>query len=142
MDDAELAKDRLKQDIRDDSRVRSVIKATEYRSQSAWKVRTDGSTKIIWATYSKFAGNLSKSESPFYGSTWDSMTDLRKDHPLYLVFLGVTNKHQWTVPFADFVSRFEVNDKKEENAWRFNFDTGNNRSLLTEYRGIEPLFKY
>ena len=142
MGDAELAKNRLLRDIENDSRVQSVIKATEHRSRSAWKVETHQSTKIIWVTYSKFAGDSTRSESPFYGSTWNSMTDLRKDHPLYLIFLGVTDDHRWTVPFADFVSRFEVNDKKEGNDWRFNFDAGDNRTLLSEYRGIDPLFEF
>lgn len=83
---------------------------------------------MIWVTYSKFAGDSTAKESPFYGSTWSSITCLRRDHPLDIVFL--------------VVSRFGIREKKDESAWKFNFDHGNNREILPEYRGIEPLFEY
>lgn len=135
-------KERVVQELERDARIRSIEQTTGYDSRSAWKIELRNSTKIIWVTYSRFAGDPTTNESPFYGSTWDSMTSLRRDHPLYLVFLGATDEHRWTIPFADFVSRFDISERRDDSAWRFNFDHGNNREILPEYRGIQPLFDY
>jgi len=92
-------------------------------------------------TYSKFADNSAATNSPFFGTTWNAINGLRTDHSLYLVFLG-RKDYCWTIPFADFVSRFEFAEKEDGDAWVFNFDQGDNRKVLPEYQGIEPLFKY
>jgi len=92
-------------------------------------------------TYSKFADDSTATNSPFYGSTWNAINGLRTDHSLYLVFLG-QDDNRWTIPFADFVSRFDFSNNKDGDAWKLNFDHGNNRQILPEYQGIEPLFEY
>ncbi|MDQ2051718.1 hypothetical protein RBH26_14660 [Natronolimnohabitans sp. A-GB9] len=135
-------KKKLIRELENDGRVQSVVKPTGYKSRSAWEVETEESTKMIWVTYSRFAGDSTAKESPFYGSTWDSINNLRQHHPLYLIFLGTSDEYRWTIPFPNFISRFDISEKKKDHAWKFNFDHGDNRNLLPEYRGIEPLFEY
>jgi len=138
---AKSQKRKLIQKLEIDPRVQSVVKSSATRCRSAWNVETEDATKTIWVTYSKFGGDSETTNSPFFGTTWAAINDLRTNHSLYLVFLG-KGESLWIIPFADFVSRFDLAERKDGDAWRFNFDHGNNREILPEYRGIEPLFQY
>lgn len=141
MSKARSQKRKLIQKLETDPRVQSVVKPSTTRSRSAWNVKTEDTTKTIWVTYSKFAGDSTATNSPFFGTTWAAINGLRTDHSLYLVFLG-KGDDLWTIPFADFVSRFYISEREDGDVWKFNFDRRNNREVLPEYQGIEPLFEY
>ena len=118
------AKKELRTKLETDSRVHSIVESQVPYCRDAWKMETDDSTKVAWMKFSQFAGDPTRTESPFYGSTWNVTNKLRNNHSLYLMFLGRTDKHRWTVPFPDLVSRFTVSDKDGGDEWRFNFDQG------------------
>ena len=141
MSNAKSQKRKLIRKLEADPRVQSVVKSSATRCRSAWNVETEDATKTIWVTYSKFAGDPAATNSPFFGTTWAAINGLRTDHSFYLVFLG-KGESVWIIPFADFVSRFDLSEREDGDAWKLNFDQGNNREVLPEYCGIEPLFQY
>lgn len=79
MSNANRLKKSFIRELETDARVLSIEKSIRTRSRTAWDVETKDSVKRIWVSYSKFAGDPDAQESPFYGSTWDSINDLRVD---------------------------------------------------------------